>query len=132
MAVLAEGTLFAGYQIDGVAGHGGMGVVYRATEIALQRPVALKLIAEDYAADAKLRGRFQRESLLSASIDHPNVIPVYEAGEVDGVLSIAMRFVDGTDLPHAVPQDQGLEAGRAVHIVSQVASALDAAHRRGL
>jgi serine/threonine-protein kinase len=132
MAVLAEGTNFAGYQIDGIAGHGGMGVVYRATEIALQRPVALKLIAEDFAADSKLRGRFQRESLLSASIDHPNVIPVYEAGEVDGVLYIAMRFVDGTDLHHAVPRDHGLEPARAVRLVSQVGSALDAAHRRGL
>ena len=78
-----------------------MGVVYRATEIALQRPVALKLIAEDFAGDRKFRERFQRESMLAASIDHPNVIPVYEAGEVDGELYIAMRFVDGTDLLHA-------------------------------
>ena len=129
---LTTGTVFAGYQIDGVAGEGGMGVVYRATEIALQRPVALKLIAEDFAGDRKFRERFQRESMLAASIDHPNVIPVYEAGEVDGELYIAMRFVDGTDLLHAVTREGALEPARAVRIVSQVAAALDAAHRRGL
>ncbi len=129
---LTTGTVFAGYQIDGVAGEGGMGVVYRATEIALQRPVALKLIAEDFAGDRKFRERFQRESMLAASIDHPNVIPVYEAGEVDGELYIAMRFVDGTDLLHAVTREGALAPPRAVRIVSQVAAALDAAHRRGL
>jgi YVTN family beta-propeller protein len=129
---LTTGTIFAGYQIDGVAGEGGMGVVYRATEIALQRPVALKLIAEDFAGDRKFRERFQRESMLAASIDHPNVIPVYEAGEVDGELYIAMRFVDGTDLLKAVTREGALEPHRAVRIVSQVAAALDAAHRRGL
>jgi YVTN family beta-propeller protein len=129
---LGTGTIFAGYQIDGIAGEGGMGVVYRATEIALQRPVALKLIAEDFSGDRKFRERFQRESMLAASIDHPNVIPVYEAGEVDGELYIAMRFVDGTDLLHAVTREGALEPARAVRIVSQVAAALDAAHRRGL
>jgi YVTN family beta-propeller protein len=129
---LGTGTIFAGYQIDGVAGEGGMGVVYRATEIALQRPVALKLIAEDFAGDRKFRERFQRESMLAASIDHPNVIPIYEAGEVDGELYIAMRFVDGTDLLHAVGREGPLEPPRAVRIISHVAAALDAAHRRGL
>ena len=132
IAELATGTIFAGYQIDGIAGEGGMGVVYRATEIALQRPVALKLIAEDFSGDRKFRERFQRESMLAASIDHPNVIPVYEAGEVDGELYIAMRFVDGTDLLHAVTREGALEPARAVRIVTQVAAALDAAHRRGL
>jgi YVTN family beta-propeller protein len=129
---LTTGTVFAGYQIDGIAGEGGMGRVYRATEIALQRPVALKLIAEDFAGDRKFRERFQRESMLAASIDHPNVIPVYEAGEVDGELYIAMRFVDGTDLLQLVGRQGALEPHRAVRIVSQVAAALDAAHRRGL
>ena len=129
---LKTGTVFAGYQIDGVAGEGGMGVVYRATEIALQRPVALKLIAEDFSGDRKFRERFQRESMLAASIDHPNVIPVYEAGEVDGELYIAMRFVDGTDLLQLVTRQGALPPHRAVRIVSQVAAALDAAHRRGL
>jgi YVTN family beta-propeller protein len=132
MPELMAGTVFAGYQIDGVAGEGGMGVVYRATEIALARPVALKLIAEDFAGDRKFRERFQRESMLAASIDHPNVIPIYEAGEVDGELYIAMRFVDGTDLLDAVVREGPLAPERAVKIITQVASALDAAHRRGL
>ncbi|HYI18337.1 MAG TPA: serine/threonine-protein kinase [Solirubrobacteraceae bacterium] len=132
IAELGTGSIFAGYQIDGIAGEGGMGVVYRATEIALQRPVALKLIAADFAGDRKFRERFQRESMLAASIDHPNVIPVYEAGEVNGELYIAMRFVDGTDLLHAVTRGGALDPARAVRIVSQVAAALDAAHRRGL
>ena len=91
-----------------------MGVVYRATEIALARPVALKLIADDFAGDRKFRERFQRESMLAASIDHPNVIPIYEAGEVDGELYIAMRFVDGTDLLAAVLREGPLEPARAV------------------
>ena len=132
MPELAAGTVFAGYQIDGVAGEGGMGRVYRATEIALARPVALKLIADDFAGDRKFRERFQRESMLAASIDHPNVIPIYEAGEVDGELYIAMRFVDGTDLLAAVVREGPFEPERAVEIITQVASALDAAHRRGL
>ena len=132
MPELTAGTVFAGYQIDGVAGEGGMGRVYRATEIALARPVALKLIADDFAGDRKFRERFQRESMLAASIDHPNVIPIYEAGEVDGELYIAMRFVDGTDLLAAVVREGPFEPARAVAIISQVASALDAAHRRGL
>ena len=132
MPELTAGTVFAGYQIDSVAGEGGMGRVYRATEIALARPVALKLIADDFAGDRKFRERFQRESMLAASIDHPNVIPIYEAGEVDGELYIAMRFVDGTDLLAAVMREGPFEPARAVGIISQVASALDAAHRRGL
>jgi YVTN family beta-propeller protein len=132
IADLATGTIFAGYQIDGIAGEGGMGRVYRATEIALQRPVALKLIAEAFAGDRKFRERFQRESMLAASIDHPNVIPVYEAGEVDGELYIAMRFVDGTDLLQAVTRNGPLDPQRACRIIGQVGAALDAAHRRGL
>jgi len=129
---LETGTTFAGYTIDGVAGAGGMGVVYRATEIALQRPVALKLIAADFAGDRKFRERFKRESMLAAAIDHPNVIPVYEAGEVEGELFIAMRFVDGIDLGVAVVRAGKLEPARAIRIIAQVGAALDAAHRRGL
>jgi hypothetical protein len=132
MAELVSGSVFAGYEIEGIAGEGGMGRVYRATEIALARPVALKLIADDFADDRRFRERFQRESMLAASIDHPNVIPIYEAGEVDGELYIAMRFVDGTDLLAAVMREGPFEPERAVRIITQVASALDAAHRRGL
>ena len=129
---MASGSELAGYRIDGVAGQGGMGVVYRATQLALDRPVALKVIASELANNADFRERFKSEAQLAASIDHPNVVPVYEAGEADGVLYLAMRYVDGTDLRELVEREGGLEPERAVRLVWQVASALDAAHRRGL
>ena len=81
---LVPGSTLAGCRLEALAGRGGMGVVFRATQLALQRPVALKAIVPDLAADLTFRERFQRESQLAASIDHPNVIPVYEAGELDG------------------------------------------------
>ena len=90
---LGPGATFAGCRIEGDAGRGGMGVVFRATQLALQRPVALKAIAPELAADAGFRERFQREAHLAASIEHPNVIPVYEAGELDGTLYLIMRWV---------------------------------------
>ena len=129
---LASGQGFAGYRIEGIAGQGGMSVVYRATQISLDRPVALKVIAPELAADEGFRARFQRESRVLASIDHPNVIPVYEAGEAEGRLFIAMRWVDGTDLRALLTAESGLDRVRAAHIVAQVADALDAAHERGL
>ena len=129
---MASGSELAGYRIDGVAGQGGMGVVYRATQLALDRPVALKVIASELANNADFRERFKSEAQLAASIDHPNVVPVYEAGESDGVLYLAMRYVEGTDLRELVEREGGLEPERAVRLVWQVASALDAAHRRGL
>ena len=95
---LGPGSTFAGCRLEAVAGRGGMGVVFRATQLALQRSVALKAITPELAADSDFRERFQRESLLVASIDHPNVIPIYEAGERDGTLYLIMRWVDGTDL----------------------------------
>jgi serine/threonine protein kinase len=129
---LASGQGFAGYRIEGIAGQGGMSVVYRATQISLDRPVALKVIAPELAADEGFRARFQRESRVLASIDHPNVIPVYEAGEAEGRLFIAMRWVEGTDLRALLTAENGLDWARAAHIVAQVADALDAAHERGL
>jgi DNA-binding beta-propeller fold protein YncE len=127
----APGTQFAGYRIDSVVGRGGMGVVYRATELALDRPVALKLIAPELAGDTSFRERFLRESRLAASIDHAGILPVYAAGEVEGELFLASRFVDGTDLRTLV--DGGpLPPERALELVGQVADALDAAHERGL
>src|SRR5919198_5580572 len=129
---LSPGEEIAGFRIEEVAGEGGMGVVYRATHLALGRPVALKLIASDLASDRDFRARFKRESQLAASIDHPNVIPVYEAGEQDGVLYLAMRYVDGVDLGRLAAANGGLPPQRAVAITAQVAAALDAAHRRGL
>jgi N-acetylneuraminic acid mutarotase/predicted Ser/Thr protein kinase len=130
-AELVVGSEFAGYRIEEVAARGGMGVVYRATQLRLTRTVALKLVTPALARDPSFRERFRREWMIAASIDHPNVIPVYEAGEEDGVLFIAMRWVDGTNLRDTI--DRGpLEPERAAHLVSQVASALDAAHEREL
>jgi serine/threonine protein kinase len=125
------GTRFAGYRIDGVVGRGGMGVVYRATELALDRPVALKLIAPELAGDASFRERFLRESRLAASIDHAGILPVYTAGEANGELYLANRFVEGTDLG-AIVEHGPLPPERALDLVGQVADALDAAHARGL
>ena len=129
---LSPGTTFAGYQIEDVAGSGGMGIVYKATQIALGRRVALKLIAADLARDASFRERFKREWLTAASIDHPNVIPLYEAGEADEHLFIAMRYVEGLDLAALISREPSFDPARAVNIVAQIASALDAAHKKGL
>ena len=111
---------------------GGMGVIYRATELRLGRPVALKLIAAEGASDPALRERFEREARLTASIDHPNVIPVYAAGEEDGHLYLVMRFVPGTDLHRLLRREGRLAPARAARVVAQVADALDAAHAAGL
>ena len=102
----APGTTFAGYRIEAEAGRGGMGIVYRATQVALGRPVALKLIAANFAGDRSFRERFKREWETAASIDHPNVIPVYEAGEAEEHLFIAMRYVEGLDLANLLAREQ--------------------------
>ncbi|MEA2269321.1 MAG: hypothetical protein QOC64_1931 [Solirubrobacteraceae bacterium] len=132
MPDLDQGDVFAGHRVTGVAGRGGMGVVYRAVQLDLDRAVALKLIAPDLAEDQSFRDRFVRESRLAAAIDHPNVIPIYYTGEHDGELYIVMRYVEGSDLRTLVRAAGGLEPPRAAHIVAQVASALDAAHERGI
>jgi streptogramin lyase/predicted Ser/Thr protein kinase len=129
---LQAGDVFAGYRVTGIAGRGGMGVVYEAQQLDLQRPVALKLIATPLARDEAFRERFVRESRAAAAIDHPNVIPVYSAGEDDGRLYLAMRFVDGEDLRSLVQREGPLEAARAASIIAQIGNALDAAHARGL
>jgi serine/threonine protein kinase len=126
------GRVVGGYRIDSAVGRGGMGVVYRAEQIALGRAVAVKLIAPDFAGDPDFRDRFVREARLAASIEHPHVIPVYEAGESDGLLFISMRYVDGIDLRTAIAQGGRLSPERASRIVAQVGAALDAAHARGL
>src|SRR5438270_6581424 len=92
------GTVLAGYRIESVLGRGGMSVVYLAENVSLKRKAALKLLAADLAEDPTFRQRFITESELAASLDHPNVIPIFEAGEADGVLFIAMRYVKTTDL----------------------------------
>jgi predicted Ser/Thr protein kinase len=126
------GGVIGGYRIEAEIGRGGMGVVYRAEQVALRRVVALKLIAPHLAEDPGFRERFERESRVAASIDHPNVIPVHEAGEADGALYISMRYVDGTDLRALIANSGRLEPRRATDLIAQVADALDAAHSRGL
>ena len=132
MAELSVGSIFAGHRIESVAGRGGMGVVYRATHLALDVAVALKVIAPQHAADEEFRGRFKRESRLAAAIDHPHVIPIRHAGEEDGVLYITMRYIDGTDLGALVRERGRLDPRLVAEIVSQVGSGLDAAHASGL
>jgi len=126
------GTDFLGYRIEEVIGRGGMGVVYRAYDLRLKRPVALKLVAPSLATDERFRERFARESELVMSLEHPNVVPIYDAGDVDGRLYLAMRLVDGTDLGSLLRAEEALETDRALDICGQVASALDAAHAQGL
>jgi len=132
MPDLSVGDTIAGCRLESVAGQGGMGVVYRATQLALGRPVAVKAISPRLALDSDFRERFERESQLTASIDHPNVIPVYEAGELGGTLYLIMRWVDGTDLRALLDRVGRLDPQRAVRLLRPVASALAAAHRRGL
>lgn len=132
MAELAEGTEFAGCRIEGVLGRGGMGVVYRARQVGLGRQVALKLLAPDRALDPEFRARFQREWQMAAAIDHPNIIPVYAAGEEHGTLYLVLRYVDGTDLHGLLKRTGALPPARAASIVAQVGHALDAAHAAGL
>lgn len=126
------GREVAGYQVEEIIGRGGMGVVYRAEHLRLGRKVALKVVAPQIAREPKFRERFLRESRTAGSLDHPNVVPIYDAGEADGVLYIAMRFVDGVDLATLITRDGKLEPARTARIVAQVASALDAAHEAGL
>ncbi len=128
---LPRGTGIADYRIDAVLGRGGMSVVYLAEDLRLKRRVALKLLSPALAADARFRERFLSESELAASIDQANVIPVYAAGEADGSLFIAMRYVEGSDLK-ALIREGPLSEEQAVVLVEQLARGLDAAHERGL
>ncbi len=130
--LLGPGAEIDGFVIEAVAGRGGMGVVYRARQRRPDRVVALKVIAPDLAHDAAFRARFERESSIAAQIEHPNVIPVYAIGEADGVLYIAMRFVEGTDLRTLLDEQGPVEPSRAAKIVDRVGRALDAAHTQGL
>ena len=132
MDELAIGATFAEHVIRGVAGRGGMGIVYRAMHVPLKREVALKVIAPGVSADEEFRARFRHEFEAAASIQHPNVIPIYHAGEDDGLLYVTMRYVDGDDLARLVAVETRLEPVRAAMLIGQVAAALDAAHARGL
>jgi hypothetical protein len=126
------GSDFLGYRIEELIGRGGMGVVYRAYDLRLKRPVALKLVAPSLARDERFLERFARESELVMSLEHPNVVPIYDAGEVDGQVYLAMRLVDGSDLGALLRTEGALEPERAIAICRQIAAALDAGHARGL
>ena len=129
---MSVGTQIAGYRPEEEVGRGGMGVVYRAHDVALERSVALKLLSPSLAEDRDFRERFLVESRLAAALEHPNVVPVHDAGEADGQLYLAMRYVEGTDLKQLLQEEGPLEPARAIAICAQVAEALDAAHARGL
>jgi Protein kinase domain len=124
--------VFAGYQIEGLIRHGGMASVYRARHLVLQRPAALKVLTPAMAHDDRFRARFLGESRTAASLDHPHIVPIYDAGESGGALYIAMRLIEGSDLRAVLEAETRLEPSRAVDILGQVGSALDAAHARGL
>ena len=126
------GTEIAGYRIERVLGRGGMAVVYLAHHERLDRHVALKLLAPELAEDEQFRERFLRESKLAVSLDHPNVIPIHDADEADGVLFIAMRYVEGTGLGRLLKGEEPVSPAGTLAILDRVASALDAAHARGL
>lgn len=131
MAEDLTGRRLGHYRIDGVLGKGGMSVMYRATDIRLGRKVALKVIAEHLTEDPEFRERFVDEARNTSAIDHANVVPLYDFGEVDGLLYIAMRLVDGADLATLI-KDGPLAPERALALLSQVAEALDNLHERGL
>jgi len=129
---LAVGTDFAGHRIDGFVGQGGMGLVFRATDLTLGRTVALKVIAPDAAGKPVFRARFERECRVAAAIDHPHAVQIYHAGLHEGLLYLTMRYVEGTDLQRLLRRENRLDPGRAVSILGQVAGALDEAHALGL
>lgn len=131
-AFLAVGEEVAGYRIESFIGRGGMAVVYRAQDLRLGRQVALKLLAPELSENERFRQRFMRESQLAAAIDHPNIIPIYDAGNTPDLLYIVMRYVDGMDLKALLEREHRLQPDRVLHLFMQVASALDAAHARGL
>ena len=129
--MLAKGTTISGYRVDGVLGEGGMGSVYRATQLSLNRTVALKILAAELSEDAAFRERFRREGLVQAAIDHEHIVTVYEAGDSEHGLFLAMRLIRGPTLKDMILSHE-LEPGRGLGILAQVAGALDSAHDVGL
>ncbi|HXJ67230.1 MAG TPA: serine/threonine-protein kinase, partial [Actinomycetota bacterium] len=131
-ADLAIGTRVLGYRVDALLGRGGQGTVYQAEHILLTRKVALKVLLPELAADDGFRRRFTQEARLAASLDHPNILDVYDFGDVDGMLFLAVKFVNGDDLGTLIHDEGGLAPDRAVRLLSGVADGLDTAHRAGL
>jgi serine/threonine protein kinase len=130
--MLSEGSMIAGCRIETPIGRGGMGIVFRARQLALDRPVAVKVIATEFAREPAFRARFAREARSAASVDHPNAVPIYDAGEDEGHLYLVMRLVEGEDAAALVRNRGPFDAGHAVRLLTQVAGALDAAHAAGL
>jgi serine/threonine protein kinase len=130
--VLQPGTSIAGYVIESVASSGGVGVVYRARQLRLDRPVALKVVDAESASDPLVRERLRREARTVAALDHPNVVPLYEAGEANGTVFIATRWVDGTELGALIRRDHPLRPRRAALLAGQIAAALEVAHEQDL
>jgi serine/threonine protein kinase len=129
---LGRGSIVGGYRIDGQISRGGMGIVYRATNVALNRIYALKVLTPELAEDDRFRERFKREMRIAASLHHPNVVAIHYAGEHEGLLFFVMDFVSGSDLRDLLKDTGAIEPHRAVDLLAQFASALDAAHERGL
>ena len=126
------GTVIAGYRIESRIGRGGMGVVYRAHHLNLDREAALKVIAPDLAESSGFRERFAREARIAAALAHPNIVTVYDAGEVDGTLYLAMQYIEGSDLAAMLSSEGRLRPYRAIDVCRQIGAALDAAHAKGL
>ena len=126
------GDEFAGYRVRAVLGRGGMSVVYQAENLRLSSVIALKVLAPELAADDVFRARFLEESRIAASLNHPNVIPIYDMGSQDELLYIAMRYVSGTDLRQMIKKRGRILPATALFLIGQAARALDAAHRKGL
>jgi Protein kinase domain/PASTA domain len=131
-ALLSAGSRFGEYRIEGTLGHGGMGIVYLARELALDRLVALKVIRPELAQERHFRARFQSESRTAASIEHPRVVTIFGAGELDGLLYVAMRYVPGDDLGRLIAASGALPPREAGELIAQVADGLDAVHAAGL
>jgi serine/threonine protein kinase/DNA-binding beta-propeller fold protein YncE len=132
MGDIAIGSTVAGYRLDALIARGGMGVVYRATHLGLERPVALKVIARELADREGFRERFLRESRIAARLDHPSIVPIFDSRELDGELIVAMRLVEGGDLRKLIDRRGPLPPAEALALLGQVADALDAAHAAGI
>jgi serine/threonine-protein kinase len=126
------GSMFGRYRVESVVGRGGMGVVVRATDVELGRVAALKFLAPELRDVPEMRERFLREPRLAAAIEHPNIVPIHDAGVIDGTPYVAMRAIPGADLATILRREAPLDLTRTVGIVGQLADALDAAHRRHL
>src|SRR3954463_14500144 len=130
-SLLDRGTIVSGYRVEDMLGHGGMGVVYEATQISLNRTIALKLLAAHLSEDPVFRERVRREGLIQARLDHPNIVTVHEAGASDFGLFLAMRLVDGPRLQDLILAGE-LDTRRSVALLTPIADALDTAHALGL